>query len=53
MTAVSPMVLLLLLVALLVGALMVGVATGRFGAGIGLPARPRRGRRARRRQNLR
>ena len=42
MSAASPMVLLLLLVAVLVGALMVGVAMGRIGDGIDLPARPRR-----------
>lgn len=53
MTAAGPVVLLLLLVALLVGALMVLVATGRIGGGISLPERPRRARRAHRSQNLR
>lgn len=42
MTAAGPIVLLLLLVALVVAVLMVGVATGRLGGGIGLPERPRR-----------
>ena len=42
MTAVGPIVLLLLLVAVVVAVLMVGVATGRLGDGIGLPERPRR-----------
>ena len=49
MSAVSPMVVLLLLAALVVAVAMVGVATGRFGAGIGLPERPRRPRRRARR----
>ena len=53
MTAVSPIVLLLLLGALLVGVLMIGVATGRWGGGIGLPARPRRTRRASTPEDLR
>ncbi|GAA4531150.1 hypothetical protein GCM10023160_33290 [Brachybacterium paraconglomeratum] len=53
MSAVSPIVLLLLLVAVLVGVLMVGVATGRIGDGIDLPARPRRTRRAKRSRDLR
>ena len=53
MTAVGPIVILLLLVAALVAVLMVGVATGRIGAGIDLPERPRRARRARRRRDLR
>ena len=42
MTAVGPIVLLLLLVAVVVAVLMVGLATGRLGDGIGLPERPRR-----------
>ncbi|MBE9405140.1 hypothetical protein M4D54_08460 [Brachybacterium sp. p3-SID1565] len=49
MTAVSPMVLLLLGVAALVAVLMVLVATGRLGQGIDLPRRPRGPRRRRRR----
>ncbi|ASK66672.1 hypothetical protein CFK39_13590 [Brachybacterium avium] len=53
MSAVGPIVILLLLVALLVGALMVGVATGRIGGGIDLPDRPPRARRARRSPDLR
>jgi len=52
-TAVGPVVLLLLLVALAVGVLMVGVATGRLGGGIGLPERPRRTRRASTPEDLR
>lgn len=39
MTAVSPMVLLLLVVAAVVAVAMVLVATGRLGDGIGLPRR--------------
>ena len=53
MSAVGPIVILLLLVAVVVGALMVGVATGRNGDGIGLPERPRRARRAKRSRDLR
>ncbi|WP_114855825.1 hypothetical protein [Brachybacterium sp. YJGR34] len=53
MTAVTPIVLLLLLVAVVVGVLMVGVARGRIGDGIGLPERPRRSRRAIRSRDLR
>ena len=53
MSAVSPIVLLLLLVALVVGVLMVLVATGRAGGGIGLPARRRRTGSARRSRDLR
>ena len=53
MTAVGPIVLLLLLVALVVALLMVGVATGRLGGGIGLPERPRRTRRASTPEDLR
>ena len=53
MTAVGPIVLLLLLVALVVGVLMVGVATGRIGGGIGLPVRRRRTRRASTPEDLR
>ena len=53
MSAVGPIVILLLLVAVLVGVLMVGVATGRIGDGIDLPDRPRRARRARRSRDLR
>lgn len=49
MTAASPMVILLLLVAIGVAVAFVGIATGRFGGGIALPPRaPRRSRRARR-----
>ena len=47
MSAVGPIVILLLLVAVLVAVLMVGVATGRIGDGIDLPDGPRRARRAR------
>jgi hypothetical protein len=52
-SAVSPIVLLLLLVAIVVGGLMVLVATGRAGDGIGLPDRRRRTRSARRSRDLR
>ena len=53
MTTVGPIVLLLLLVAVLVAVLMVGVARGRIGDGIDVPARPHRARRAKRSQDLR
>lgn len=53
MSAVGPVVILLLLVAVLVAGLMVAVATGRLGEGIDLPQRPRRARRARRSRDLR
>ena len=53
MTAVGPIVVLLLLIAVLVAALMVGVATGRIGHGIDLPERPHRARRAKRSRDLR
>lgn len=53
MSAVAPMVVLLLLVAAVVAVLMVGVATGRIGDGIGLPTRPHRARRAKRSRDLR
>ena len=49
MTAASPMVILLLLVAIGVAVAFVSIASGRFGGGIALPPRPpRRSRRARR-----
>ncbi|MGP5055459.1 hypothetical protein ACTXJ3_10285 [Brachybacterium paraconglomeratum] len=53
MTAVGPIVLLLLLVAIVVAVLMVGVATGRLGGGIGPAERPRRTRRASTPEDLR
>src|SRR5699024_4541953 len=53
MSAVGPIVILLLLVAVLVAVLLVGVVTGRIGDGIDLPERPRRARRARRSRDLR
>lgn len=53
MTAVGPVVLLLLLVAAVIAGLMVAVATGRIGDGITLPARHRRARRASRSEDLR
>lgn len=53
MSAVTPIVLVLLLVAVVVAVLMVGVARGRRGDGIALPQRPRRARRASTPQDLR
>ncbi|MFC7458629.1 hypothetical protein ACFQS2_15680 [Brachybacterium sp. GCM10030267] len=53
MTAVSPIVLLLLLAAAVVGVVMVLVALGRLGDGISVPERPRRARRSTTSQDLR
>lgn len=47
MSAASPMVVLLLLVAVAVGVLGVLIALGRFGEGLELPERAPRGRRRR------
>lgn len=53
MTAVSPMVVLLLLVAVVVGVAFVLVATGRLGQGIALPTGRRRRHRSTRPEDLR
>lgn len=52
MSAVSPMVLLLLAVALVVGAAMLLVALGRVDGGIALPPRRRAHRRSTRPRDL-
>ena len=48
MSAVSPMVLVLLHLALVVAVAMMGIALGHGGEGIALPRRTRRSRRSRR-----